>query len=189
MIAEARQFLILSLLISHFPRIQLPGAAIRATSTQDKHTIHHFILDEIEFVLSSLLESCLRGLLDRLQDMMFQKRRTDWLAVCFAVSLLFFAAESLQVDIHLRSTNAKVSCEAMEMRSIYVLTELFSASSSGFDPLSLDWTRAENASLVENDVEAIESFKALQALTQDYCKCLFFCSCLIVANSRVKGAF
>ena len=84
---------------------------------------------------------------------------------------MFFAAESLQVDIHLRSADAKVACESMEMRSIHVLAELFSASTSAFDPLGLDWTRAENASLVDNDVEAIESFKALQALTQDYCEC------------------
>ena len=175
MITEARQFLMLSLLISHIPHIQLTGAASQATSTQDEIDIHYFIYDELQYVLASLLESCLRGLLDRLQETMSKRRRTDWLAVCFGLSLIFFAAESLQVDIHLRSANAQLSCESMEMRSIYVLAELFLASTSSFDPLSLDWTRAENAALVENDGEAIESFKALQALTQDYCKCSSFC--------------
>ena len=169
--AEARQFLILSLLISHIPAIRLPEAANRATSTQDEHAIGSFVEDELHFVLASLLESCLRGLLDRLQDLMSKGRREDWLPICFGLSLMFFAAESMQVDIHLRSANPKVSCESMEMRSILVLAELFPASTSGFDPLSLDWMRAENAALIENDTEAIESFKALQNLTQDYCEC------------------
>ena len=174
MIAEARQFLMLSLLISHIPTIQLPEAANRATSTQDEYAISLFVEDKLHFVLASLLQSCLRGLLDRLQDMMSKGRRADWLPICFGLSLMFFAAESMQVDIHLRSANPKVSCESMEMRSILVLAELFSASTSGFDPLSLDWTRAENVALLENDTEAIESFKALQTLTQDYCKCPYF---------------
>ena len=171
-IAEARQFLMLSLLISHIPAIQLPEAANRAISPGDEYVISFFVKDELQIALASLLGSCLRGLLDRLQDMMSKGRREDWLPMCFGLSLMFFAAESMQVDIHLRSANPKVSCESMEMRSILVLAELFSASTSGFDPLSLDWTRAENAALIENDTEAIESFKALQTLTQDYCECL-----------------
>ena len=171
MIAEAGQFLILSLLIAHIPAIQIPKAANRATSAQDEYVISHFVTDELHLMLASLLASCLRSLLDRLQDMMSKRRRADWLPICFGLSLMFFAAESMQVDIHLRSANPKVSCESMEMRSILVLAELFSATTSGFDPLSLDWTRAENAALIENDTEAIESFKALQNLTQDYCEC------------------
>ena len=145
-------------------------------STQDEDAIYFFVEDELRSVLASLLENCLKALLDRLQNLLSKRRRTDWLAVCFGVSLMFFAAESMQVDIHLRSTNAIVSCESMEMRSIFVLAELFSASTSGFDPLSLDWTRAENAALIENDVEAVKSFETLQALTQDYCEFKSFAS-------------
>ena len=121
-------------------------------------------------MLASSLAGCLRSLLDKLQDMMSKGRRTDWLPICFGLSLIFFAAESMQVDIHLRSTDPLVSCSSMEMRSILVLAELFSATTSGFDPLGLDWTRAENAALIENDTEAVGSLKALQSLTQDYCE-------------------
>ena len=160
----------LSLLISHIPTIQLPEAANSAISYQHDHASSVFVEDELHFVLASLMESCLRSLLDRLQDMMSKGRRADWLPICFGLSLVFFAAESMQVDIHLRSANPNVSCESMEMRSIFVLAELFTASASGFDPLSLDWTRAENTALVENDTEAIESFKSLQSLSQDYCE-------------------
>ena len=171
MIAEAGQFLVLSLLIAHIPAIQMPTAGNRAISAQDEYMISRFARDESHLVLASSLASCLRSLLDRLQDMMSKGRRADWLPICFGLSLIFFAAESMQVDIHLRSANPRVSCESMEMRSILVLAELFSATTSGFDPLSLDWTRAENAALIDNDTEAIESFKALQNLTQDYCEC------------------
>jgi len=46
-----------------------------------------------------------------------------------------------------------------------------SYSTSAFEPVSLDWTRFENATLVEDDLENVESFGALQSLSQDYCKC------------------
>ena len=72
---------------------------------------------------------------------------------------MFFAAESMQVDIYLGSTKAPVMCEAMEMRSILVLAELFKASTAGFDALCLDWTKEQNAELVENDEAAIMSLK------------------------------
>ena len=170
MIAEASQFLILSLLIAHVPAVKFSKAANGGTSTQNEYVISRFVKDELHLMLASSLASCLRSLLDRLQEMMSKGRRADWLPICFGLSLMFFAAESMQVDIHLRSANPTVSCESMEMRSILVLAELCSATTSGFDPLSLDWTRAENAALIENDTEAIESFKALQDLTQDYCE-------------------
>lgn len=85
---------------------------------------------------------------------------------------MFFAAESMQVDIYiyLGSSKAPMMCEAMEMRSILVLAELFKASTAGFDPLCLDWTKEQNADLVENEEAAIISLKALQNLSHDYCE-------------------
>ena len=93
--AEARQFLMLSPLISHIPAIQLPEAANRVTSSQDEHGLGSFVEDKLHFVLASLLESCLRGLLDRLQDLMFKGRREDWPPICFGLSLILFATESI----------------------------------------------------------------------------------------------
>ena len=81
-----------------------------------------------------------------------------------SVALLIVWSVLAAVHVHLVTVS-------MEMRSILVLAEIFPASTSGFDPLSLDWTRAENAALIGNDTEAIESFKALHNLTQDYCEC------------------
>ena len=123
-------------------------------------------------MLATLLDKCLKKLLDQLQSLMTAGRRTDWLAICFALSLVFFAAESMQVDVHLRSPNADAACESMEMRSIFVLVDLFLAMTSGFEPLSLDWSRPENAVLLEGDNKAVDFFRGLQEISQDYCECI-----------------
>ena len=94
--AEARQFLMLSPLILHIPAIQLPEAANRATSTQDEHANGSFVEDKLHFVLASFLESWLIGLLDRQQDLMSKGRREDWLPICFGLSLMFSATDSMQ---------------------------------------------------------------------------------------------
>lgn len=125
---------------------------------------------EATYALSVLLEKSLENLLETLQTLLSAKKRANWPVICFALSLMFFAAESLQVDIHLGSSKAPAMCEAMEMRSIFVLAELFKASTAGFDPLWLDWTKEQNAELVENEEVAIMSLKALQDLSQDYCE-------------------
>ena len=80
---------------------------------------------------------------------------------------MYFAAESMQVDIYPESSNAPVMCEAMEMRSNLVLTGHFKASTAGFDLLCLDWTKEQNADLVENKEAAIMSLKPPQNLSYD----------------------
>lgn len=169
LIAEARQFLTLALLIAHPPCARFQVATGKRLSARDEHTIRYFIKSEVDLLLASLLEYSLKNLLDKVQGMISAGKRADWPAVCFALCLLFFGAESMQVDIHLRSTNPEVSCEAMEMRSILVLADLFSAMTLHFDPLNLDWSRTENQALLDGDVEAVESLRGLQELSQDYC--------------------
>lgn len=165
---HARQFLILSLLVAHCPDCCYP--AVPGTSWSAQDDIAGFLSYEATHALGILLEKTLEDLLDNLQILLAARKRANWPVICFALSLIFFAAESMQVDIYLRSSNAPVMCEAMEMRSILLLAELFKASTVGFDPLCLDWTKEQNAELVENDEAAIVSLKALQNLSHDYCE-------------------
>ena len=129
-----------------------------------------FLSNQVTYALGILLEKSLEDLLDTLQILLSARKRANWPVICFALSLIFFAAESMQVDIYLRSSKAPVMCEAIEMRSILVLAELFKSSIASFDPLCLDWTKEQNAELVENDEAAIVSLKALQNLSHDYCE-------------------
>ena len=165
---QARQFLILSLLVAHNRKISysvVPGTPLLA-----QYHIYAFVDTETTYALSVLLEKSLENLLETLQTLISAQKRANWPVICFALSLMFFAAESMQVDIYLGSTKAPIMCEAMEMRSILVLAELFKASTTDFDPLCLDWTKEQNAELVENDEAAIMSLKALQDLSQVYCE-------------------
>ena len=168
MLKKARQFLILSLLVAHNPGCCY--SRVRSNPWNTRDDIDHFVYTEVMYALSLLLEKSLEDLLDTLQILLSARKRANWLVICFALSLIFFAAESMQVDIYLRSSNAPVMCEAMEMRSILILAELFKASTADFDPLCLDWTKEQNAELVENDEAAITSLKALQNLSHDYCE-------------------
>ena len=168
MLQHARQFLILSLLVAHNPECCYPMVPGTPWSAQDD--IDDFITYETSFALGILLEKSLEDLLDNLQTLLSARKRANWPVICFALSLIFFAAESMQVDIYLRFSQAPVMCEAMEMRSILILAELFKASTGGFDPLYLDWTKEQNAELVENDKAAIMSLKALQNLSHEYCE-------------------
>ena len=164
---QARQFLILSLLVAHIPTYDYSTARGTCSAHDD---LDHFLHGEAMYALSILLEKSLEDLLDTLQILLSARKRANWPVICFALSLIFFAAESMQVDIHLRSSKVSVMCEAMEMRAILILAELFKAGTAGFDPLCLDWTKEQNAELVENDEAAIMSLKALQDLSHDYCE-------------------
>lgn len=165
---QARQFLILSLFVGHNPRYYY--SIFGGTPWPAGVDVKHFGHSEAIYALSILLEKNLEDLLNNLQILLSARRRANWPVICFALSLIFFAAESMQVDIYLRSSKASVMCEAMEMRAILVLAELFKASTAGFDPLCLDWTKEQNAELVENDEAAIMSLKALQNLSHEYCE-------------------
>lgn len=163
--------MILALLISHNPDIHISASSDIRTEQHDYDTTAALLAYEAMFTLSLLMEKCLRNLLGKLQSMMSEKKRTNWLPIFYALSLTFFAAESMQVDIYLQSSRARTQCGSMEMKSIFVLAELFTASTAGFDPLSLDWARVENAGLVDDDIVAVESLRNLQTLSHDYCEC------------------
>ena len=133
---QARQFLILSLLIGNNPRCCY--STVGGTPWSAHEDIHSFGHSEAMHALSILLEKNLEDLLNSLQILFSARRRANWLVIYFTLSLIFFAAESMQVDIQLRSPKASVMCEAMEKRAILILAELFIASTAGFDPLCLD---------------------------------------------------
>ena len=169
MLQQARQFLILSFLVAHDSTHYHP--VVRENRLFARKKLYGFEYTETKYALTVLLERNLENLLETLHALLSARKRTNWPVICFALSLIFFAAESMQVDIYLlRSSQAQTMCEAMEMRSILVLAELFEASTAGFDPLCLDWTKEQNAELVNNDEAAIMSMKALQHLSHDYCE-------------------
>jgi kynurenine formamidase len=76
----------------------------------------------------------------------------------------------MQVDVYLRKRDAEAVCQAMEMNAVKVLAELFHASTSGMDPISLDWDLDDNKALLGHDINIIAAMKKLQELSQDYCK-------------------
>jgi hypothetical protein len=157
--------LILSFIVSHQPSIFNPDTA----TTISFHTLTNLNVDEyitvyskIETCISGLLYKTLRNLLQELQTLIFRRNREDWPTICFSLSLLFFAAESLQVDIFLHADNREKgnkSCDAMQVNGIYVLTELFLASAAGFNPLILDWDLEQNQQLLGNNIISIEALK------------------------------
>ena len=187
MIATARQFLVLSLIISHNLSIR-SSKPLSHLSVAERSVVKQSLANEVHSMLSVLLESCLKNLLERLQILIARKNRRDWASICFSLCLLFFAAESLQVDIHLRSSEPSLLCESMEKRSVLVLAEAFKQSTGGLNPLILDWEKQENWALIENDTIIVEAFQNLQALSQDYCEylnalCIFF---PFVSTSRIQ---
>lgn len=118
--------------------------------------------------------------------------RKDWAETCFALCLLFFAAESMQVDIYQRASQPDSMCESMEKKSILLLAELFKASTQGFNPLQLDWDEESNMNLVDNDAQSVESLRNLQTLSQEYCESgllLPFKNITQTSNMRPQGGF
>ncbi|KAI4133954.1 MAG: hypothetical protein LQ347_001935 [Umbilicaria vellea] len=173
----ATKFLQLSILASTISEINMPPTTrIISFSTDSTSTDCWFELD-FKFHLASLACS-LEAVLAELEAILVRRDRREWASGCFALCLIFFAAESMQVDILLKYTTSegRSKCEAMMKTSILPLAELFSASTAGFRPLDLDWKLEENAALVDNNHQIIESLQSLQTLSQEYSK---FCENLI----------
>lgn len=166
-INHACKFLILAFIISHSPPLlyihPLEPKACQCQSTGL----------EISLSLAGLLHTTLQSLLHELELLIFARRREHWATICFSLSLLLLAAESLQVDIFLRADNEKEAekgCERMQMNGIHVLTELFLADTVAFSPLVLDWELQENWNLVGNDNICVKALRDLQTLSQNYCR-------------------
>ena len=143
---------------------------VRGTPWSAEDDIGGFVPHTAMYTISFLLENSLEELLDALQILLSARKRASWPVICFALSLLFLGAECLQATVYRLSSKARAMCEAMEMKSILILVELFKASTAGFNPLCLDWTKEKNAELVENDEAAFMSLKALQDLSHEYCE-------------------
>lgn len=145
--------------------------------SRDKKTSRMFwYVRHREFHLASL-ECSLQAVLTELEALLVRRDRCEWSSACTALCLIFFAAENMQQDIHLRHTGSagRSLCEAMKKSSILPLAELFSVSTAGFRPLDLDWKVEQNSALVDNNHQVIESLQSLQTLSQEYSK---FCRML-----------
>ena len=149
-------------MISHTLAITLPA--------RTRKTVRKYLYHEINLALSILLEVSLKRLLTLLQTLISRQRRADWPAISLALCLLFFGVESMQVDIYLQSKCASLVCKSMDETASLMLTEIFTASTGGFKPLSLDWDVEANANLLDGNDEAVETLRGLQSLSQEYCK-------------------
>lgn len=160
----------LSLMIAHYPRIGNSTHPHLSVSQTEKDMIQKFLAYEVRYIMSVLLENSLKKTLTELQVLIARGERKDWAEICFVLCLIFFAAESMQVDIYQRARQPALACESMEKKSILLLAELFKASTQGFNPLHLDWDEEANMNLIDNDAQSIESIQNLQTLSQEYCK-------------------
>lgn len=160
----------LSLMIAHYPGVRNFKDPHLLVSQAEENMIHEFLADEVRYIMSVLLENSLKKTLTELQVLIARGERKDWAEICFTLCLIFFAAESMQVDIYQRARQPASACESMEKKSILLLAELFKASTQGFNPLDLDWDEETNMTLIGNDVQSIESIQNLQTLSQEYCE-------------------
>ncbi|KAL8744293.1 MAG: hypothetical protein Q9190_003453, partial [Brigantiaea leucoxantha] len=160
-IAAAQKFLVLSLVISH-------NLMITNLPARTCETVAEYLHSEIGLTLSILLEDSLRQLLGLLQTLISRQCRADWPVISLALSLLFLGVESMQVDIYLQSRHPRLVCESMEETAILMLADIFTASTRGFKPLTLDWDVEENVNLVEGNSNVVETLRGLQRLSQEY---------------------
>jgi len=128
--------------------------------------VHH----HAEVCISVLLQRALRKLLSTIQDHVNCPNRDDWLPICFAISLLFLGAESLQVDIYLNGTEPLKMIRAMEDNAVKSLVKAFVDSTSRVNPLTIDWNDNRNAELVGSDADLVYAFQDLQNLRDEYCE-------------------
>ncbi len=141
-----------------------------AGTTRMSVDLYEHLHNEVDITLRVLLDYSLKSLLDMLQSLMSRQNRSDWPAINLALCLLFFAIESMQVDIYLRSERADLDCQEMDESAILMVTEIYKASTAGFNPLSLDWDEEENAMLVAGNFNTVETLRNLQCLSQEYCE-------------------
>jgi hypothetical protein len=163
--------LIAALLIAHLPLIKTPSSD-QLSPTLDKRLTYGVLWFEMRQLLCIVFGVSVQNLLEGIETMIYRRNRKEWPTICFALCLLFMASESMQVDFFVNNSTAtaKMLCEAMETNAVYVLAELFKASTAGFDPLSMDWDSEEAIKLVDNEIGVSRCLRELQSLCQEYCK-------------------
>ena len=165
-------------------------AANGEISPQDEYAMTSFVEDEItrcaRFFLRKLSERLAR------QTAKHNIQKPKGLTGCqstLGYLLCFFAAESMQVDIHLRSPNPKGSCESMEMRSYSCTRGIISSQCLA----ALIGRELRIAPLVEKRTpKPLKSFHIFQTLCPKTTVSVytFFPSCLIIAEKKYyKGVF
>lgn len=137
-------------------------------------------VQEYRILVKSLLKSSLASCLKELERLLIRQRRSDWPAVCLGMCVVLLGAEKFQFDIHADgflselvtpgTSKATSLCEAMEMKAINRMVDLFHASTGGVSPLSFDWDSKRNLALVENNVETAAALRDLKRLSEDYCE-------------------
>lgn len=119
-IAAAEKFLILTLVVSHARAVScVPQSSGECLHLDDAGMM--YLENEVNLTLRILLEESLKGLLNLLQSIMSRQQRKDWPAMSFALCLMLFGIESLQVDIHLRCPEATSICNSMDETAILML--------------------------------------------------------------------
>ena len=73
--------------------------------------VESFVYSSLYQVLLHLFASCLRNLLHKLDLTLQKASRKDWPNVCFALCMIIFAVESMEVDIHLHEQNPYLCCQ------------------------------------------------------------------------------
>jgi len=135
------EFLILSLLVSHNPSVQI----ISGRHFLDEDLLEHLngivLQPELRFALRALLTWSLMRFLKELEELLARRDRAYWTAMCFGICLVLLGAESFQVDIHLKTpgtSRPRNMCVSMEVKAVNRIVELFHASTAGISPLRLD---------------------------------------------------
>lgn len=171
------EFLNISLIVSDWSVRLFGGPSYLGTELL---SIRSLPVHESRMLLKSLLKSSLVSCLKELEQLLVRRRRCDWPAICLGMCVILLGAEKLQFDIHkdgLRSevvmprTSKETSlCEAMEMKAINRMIDLFHASTGGVSPLSFDWDSKRNLALIENNVDTAAALRDLKRLSEDNCK-------------------
>lgn len=133
----------------------------------------HFLYTQMQSMLAMLLRKTLGRILGDL-DLLIQKgNKSDWPTIIFTLCIVFFAVESMAVDIYLRTRTVEQStsiCQNIEYNAIFALVERLKISTSGLNALDLDWNLAKNRALLNGDAGAIQGFQYLQQSLNENCE-------------------
>ena len=157
----ATKFLLLSLLSRNRRDTDMLSSFRRVVPLRLRNASTLFWIVRHRELHLTLLYRSLEAVLTELETLLIRRDRREWAATCFALCLIFFAAEIMQVNVHVRHPSDKGSsmCEAIKMNSVLPLKDLFSASTAGFHPLDLDWDLAKNAALVDKTIRSLTRCK------------------------------
>ncbi|CAH0021706.1 unnamed protein product [Clonostachys rhizophaga] len=164
-------FLILALTISHGTTYEISGgglAHLESLPPETQRALDQTIRFKADLYLSVLLERSLGRLLSSIEDYLKHPQREEWAATCFTICLLLMGAESLQVDMYINGTNPDADVNAMEGGVIKPLVGLFQESTSGLNPLLIDWSKEQNVDFLRGYPVIQYALADLHELTLDY---------------------